>query len=149
MANAVAALSLQLIVGVVLGGPDASVAGVNTWHFFKHPHTQQEAFSPCSAVRFWLLLLSSLLRQYYHLSFTAARQTMWLWCESYIQLIIYYTSLFTCTTPTLSPPLSLIVSVWLMGSPARPPMMHQCVRTIAEKCTILSEPLKLLPSTQH
>ena len=39
VANAVAALSLLLIVGVFLGSPDASDTGVNTWHVFTStPH---------------------------------------------------------------------------------------------------------------
>ena len=84
--NAVAALSLQLIVGVVLGSPDASSAGVNTWHFFTSTHAQnarswRRPHGRVSAgpmlpppARFWLQWPAFLLRQSYHLSFAAARQ---------------------------------------------------------------------------
>lgn len=64
MGNAVAALSLQLIVGVVLGSPDARAAGVNTWHFILCPpgreylvqetgHMSTPPVLP-PPVRFWL-----------------------------------------------------------------------------------------------
>jgi hypothetical protein len=83
--NSVAALSLQLIVGVVLGSPDASGTGVNTWHFFMSTHAQNAQETGHVAglssgpmlpppARFWLQWPAILLRQSYHLSFAAARQ---------------------------------------------------------------------------
>ena len=100
--NAVAALSLQLIVGVVLGSPDASGAGVNTWHVFTstlHRMPVPGGLPPGEECpRLLTPSPSEILAAVPHPASQAVLSpftnsfppTMWLWCESHIQLIILY-----------------------------------------------------------